>query len=152
MGKIDELDLKILENLQKDGRMSFRELGRNLDVPHTTVFTRVERLKKKGVINKFAALVHPHEQNGQLGIIVINSTTSESKKIAEQISRHKEAKRVFRTFDGKVIVKAVVTSEGGQKALEEFLSKIGSHQMTVYPISDVVKYDHTVHDDIIKAG
>ena len=149
--KIDELDLKILQNLQDEGRMSFRKLGRKLDVPHTTIFTRVERLKKKGIIKKFQAVIHPHEQNGQIGLIVLNVPPSESKRIAEEVSKLKEAKKVMRTFDGKIIIKAVV-SKDGNRGLEEFLSKLEGYPMTVYPIHDVVKYDHGVHSEIIKAG
>jgi len=150
--KIDNLDLKILQHLQEDGRMSFREIGRRLDVPHTTVFTRVERLKKKGVIKKFSAIIHPHEQNGQIGVVIVNAPPSESKKIAEEIAKHEEAKKVFRTFDGKIIVKAVVADDGGQKGLEKFLAKLNGHSMQVYHVHDVVKYDHGVHDEIIKAA
>lgn len=150
--KVDDLDLKILQHLQNNGRMSYRELGRILDTPHTTIFTRVEKLKNKGVINKFAALIHPHEQNAQIGVIVINSSPNQSKKLAEEISKHKEAKKVFRTLDGKIIIKAVVTNEGGQQGLEELLSRLNDHPMTVYPIHEVVKYDHTIHDEILRGG
>jgi DNA-binding Lrp family transcriptional regulator len=40
--KIDELDLEIIKYLQADARMSFRDIGKNLGVPHTTVFTRAD--------------------------------------------------------------------------------------------------------------
>jgi len=39
--KIDELDVEIIKYLQEDARMSFRQIGKNLGVPHTTVFTRL---------------------------------------------------------------------------------------------------------------
>ncbi|MFH1788505.1 MAG: Lrp/AsnC family transcriptional regulator [Candidatus Altiarchaeota archaeon] len=148
--KLDNLDLTILKNLQENGRMSFRELGRKLDVPHTTVFTRVERLKKKGVIKKFAALLHPHELGGQINLIVLDAPPSESKGIAKKIAELDEAKKVFRTYDGKVIIKAVVPSNSPEKGLEDFLTKLDGHHFTLYTINDIVKFDHIVHEDILK--
>ncbi|HIE33980.1 MAG TPA: AsnC family transcriptional regulator, partial [Candidatus Altiarchaeales archaeon] len=47
--KIDKLDVEIIKNLQQDARLSFRELGQKLNVPHTTVFTRADRLVEKGI-------------------------------------------------------------------------------------------------------
>lgn len=148
--KIDETDLNIIQHLQEDGRLSYRELGRRLDIPHTTIFTRVERLKRRGVIKKFSAIIHPHESGGQIGIVIIETPPSESKKVAEDIAKFDEAKKVFRTFDGKVIVKAVVPNHSGQKGFEEFLTKLNGYPITVYAAHDVVKYDHSVHREILE--
>lgn len=147
--KLDELDLTILKHLQEDGRLSFRELGRRLNIPHTTVFTRVERLKKRGVIKKFAAILHPHELGGQINMIVLDANPSESKALANQIAELDDAKKVFRTLDGKIIIKAVV-SNSPEKGVEEFLTKIEGHPFTLYSVKDIVKFDHTVHEDILK--
>lgn len=146
--KIDNLDLDILEHLQDDGRLSFRELGRRLSVPHTTVFTRVERLKKKGVIKKFSAIVHAHENCGQMGIIIVSPPPSESKRVAEDVSKFDEAKKVFRTLDGKVVIKAIV-SNNAVNGLESFLTKLNGHPMEVYAAHDIIKYDHGVHREVL---
>lgn len=148
--KIDNLDLDILEHLQDEGRLSFRELGRRLKVPHTTVFTRVERLKKRGIIKKFSAIILPHENCGQLGIIIVSPPPSESKNVAEAVSKFDEAKKVFRTLDGKVVIKAIVTGDANQNGLEEFLTKLNGHPMEVYAANDVIKYDHSIHREILE--
>lgn len=148
--KFDQLDLTILKHLQDDGRLSFRELGRKLDIPHTTVFTRVERLKKKGVIKKFAAILHPHELGGQINVIVLEPNPSESKSLAKKISELEGAKNVFRTLDGKIIIHAVVPSDPEAQGIEDFLTKIEGRPFTLYSINDIVKFDHKVHEDILK--
>lgn len=148
--KLDELDLSIIKNLQDDGRMSFRELGRKLDVPHTTVFTRVQRLKRKGIIKKFSAILHPHEVGGKINLIVLDASPAESKKVAQKIAELDEAKNVFRTFDGKIIIKAVVSGKSEDKGIEEFLTKMDGIPLTLYTINDVVKFDHGVHEDILR--
>ena len=146
--KIDKLDLEIIKYLQDDGRMSFRELGRKLDVPHTTIFTRVNRLMDQGVIKKFSAVIHPHEIGFQIGYVIINAPPSKSKEIAEEVSGFNEARHVFRTVDGKVIIKTVVSTP--HHGLEQFLTKLNGHDMSVYPVHDIVKFDHTMHEDALK--
>ena len=113
--KLDELDLTILNKLQENGRMSFRELGRKIKVPHTTVFTRVERLKKRDIIKKFSAILHPHDVGGQINLIVIDASPKESKEVAKKVAEFDEAKKVFRTFDGKIIVKAIVPNSPNKR-------------------------------------
>lgn len=56
---LDDLDWRILEHLQQDGRMTFTELARrvNLSAPATT--ERVRRLEQLGVITGYAAVVDP---------------------------------------------------------------------------------------------
>ena len=53
MGRIDELDLKLLRALQGDGRRSFREIAEELDVAEGTVYNRVNKLREEGVIKNF---------------------------------------------------------------------------------------------------
>jgi len=51
--KIDETDERILDELRENSRVSYRELARSLGIPHTTVWTRVGKLRKRGIIKKF---------------------------------------------------------------------------------------------------
>ncbi len=146
--KIDDLDLEIIRQLQDDARMSYREIGRKLDVPHTTIFTRTERLIKSGIIKKFSAILHPHDIGLQTGFIFVKALPSESNRIAKSISEFDEVRNVFRTFDGKIIAKVVVPNHG-HTGLEEFLKKMNGLPMDVYPIHEVVKFEHDVHKDML---
>ena len=51
--KIDDLDLKLIKELQGDGRKSFREIAEKLDVAEGTVYNRVNKLREEGVIKNF---------------------------------------------------------------------------------------------------
>ncbi|MFZ2455912.1 MAG: winged helix-turn-helix transcriptional regulator [Candidatus Altiarchaeia archaeon] len=148
--KIDKLDLEIIKNLQDDARLSFRQLAKKLNIPHTTVFTRAERLVKKGVINKFAAVMHPHELGLQTGYVIINAPPSESKNIAKKLASYSEVQDVFRTFDGKVISRVVVSNKGNNTGFEEFLTKLDNCNFTAYPVHDVVKYETAIQTDMLK--
>ncbi|MCF7936182.1 MAG: Lrp/AsnC family transcriptional regulator [Synergistales bacterium] len=54
---MDETDRKILEELQRDGRVSFRELGRRIGLSGSAVIERVRRMEAEEVIVGYAALV-----------------------------------------------------------------------------------------------
>ena len=51
--KVDDLDLKILRQLQKDARQSYREIAEGLKVAEGTVYNRVNKLQELGVIKRF---------------------------------------------------------------------------------------------------
>ncbi|MBN2014707.1 MAG: AsnC family transcriptional regulator [Candidatus Altiarchaeota archaeon] len=142
--KVDKLDLSIIKHLQEDARLSFRELGQKLGVPHTTVFTRAERLLDRGVIKNFSAILHPHDLGLQIGYIIVDVPPSQSKDTANHIAHFEEARKVFRTFDGKIIVEVLVSGE--HKGLEEFLARLNVSPVRVYPVHDVVKFDHKIHE------
>ena len=57
---MDEMDLKILELLQDDGKLSYVALGQQVGLSVTAVKERVKRLKKDGVITGNHYLVNPH--------------------------------------------------------------------------------------------
>jgi len=147
--KIDNLDLEIIKHLQGNARLSFRELGRKLGVPHTTIFTRAERLLKRGIIKKFSAIIHPHDLGLKFSILFINAPASESKNIANEVAKHPEVRKVFRTVDGKIIAKVVVPNHG-HKGLEEFLTKLNGYNMSVYPIHEVTKFEHDIPVELLK--
>ncbi|HDH41245.1 MAG TPA: AsnC family transcriptional regulator [Candidatus Altiarchaeales archaeon] len=147
--KIDNLDLEIIKHLQQDARLSFRKLGRKLGVPHTTVFTRAERLLDRGVIKNFSAILHPHDLGLQIGFIFVDAPPSQSKEIAAKLSSFDEVRKVFRTFDGKIIAKVVVPR--GHHGFEEFLTKLDSFPINAYPVHEVVKFDHSIPESGLKS-
>ena len=59
MTQLDELDMRILEILQKDGRMALTRLSAHLDVPHTTIRDRLKKLEGGGVIERYVAVLDP---------------------------------------------------------------------------------------------
>ncbi len=59
MAEIDDVDREILRALQKDARASFKKVGREIGVSEATVFVRVKKLRDKGVLRGFKAIVDP---------------------------------------------------------------------------------------------
>jgi len=54
---IDEIDKKILDLFNEDGRMSYRKIAKRLDISIGTVHNRIEKLTNTGIIKKFAPVI-----------------------------------------------------------------------------------------------
>jgi Lrp/AsnC family leucine-responsive transcriptional regulator len=52
---LDRVDWQIVEELQADGRLSFKELGRRINLSAPAVAERVRRLEESGVITGYRA-------------------------------------------------------------------------------------------------
>jgi DNA-binding Lrp family transcriptional regulator len=54
---MDDVDLKILDVLVRDGRISVNELANQAHVSRATAYNRFERLRRDGVVRGFHAIV-----------------------------------------------------------------------------------------------
>ncbi|MGA9325650.1 MAG: winged helix-turn-helix transcriptional regulator, partial [Salegentibacter sp.] len=59
--KLDRIDLKILQQLQEDSKMTNKELSNQLGLSVTAIYERIKRLEREGVISKYVALVDPEK-------------------------------------------------------------------------------------------
>ncbi|MEA4892346.1 MAG: Lrp/AsnC family transcriptional regulator [Peptococcaceae bacterium] len=56
---LDVLDQKIMDLLSEDGRLTYAELGRMLNLSRVAVRDRVNRLVDSGVIERFSIIINP---------------------------------------------------------------------------------------------
>ena len=59
MAKLDELDRKILRALQEDATVSMDALAKQIGSSKTPVWSRIQKMRKVGIIEKQVALVNP---------------------------------------------------------------------------------------------
>ena len=57
MKNITNKELKILAYLRSNGRHTVTQIGKKLGLPRTTVFDKIKKLKRLGLINHFTAIV-----------------------------------------------------------------------------------------------
>jgi Lrp/AsnC family leucine-responsive transcriptional regulator len=57
--RLDDIDWAILDHLQAEGRVGFRELGRRVGLSAPAVTARVHRLEAAGVIVGYRAMLDP---------------------------------------------------------------------------------------------
>jgi len=79
--ELDKIDLRILRQLQKDGRLTNAELAQRVDVSPATCHRRTQRLFDEGYIRNVRATVAPDRvRRGALVIVgvVLDRSTPES--------------------------------------------------------------------------
>ena len=59
MSRMDALDIKILESLQRKGRMSNAEMAERVNLSPSACHRRIQRLEDDGVIRDYVALLNP---------------------------------------------------------------------------------------------
>jgi DNA-binding Lrp family transcriptional regulator len=95
--KIDELDMRILREMNEDARRSFREVARALGVSISTVSNRVRRLEEARVITGYVPVLDP-KRIGYDIIAVIGVKISHGKLLEVQRKIGKD-ERVFGVYD-----------------------------------------------------
>lgn len=58
MNPFDEFDIRIIKELEKDGRMAFSTIAATLKISNTMVHQRVNRLTEQGIISGIRPLVN----------------------------------------------------------------------------------------------
>jgi len=66
MVKIDNLDLKILSELSKDAGISVPKLSKKIKINPSVVYSRIKRLLKRKLIEKFTIVVNDYELGYQV--------------------------------------------------------------------------------------
>ena len=84
---LDRLDLKILDLLQRQGRMSMTELGEQIGLSTSPVSERVRRLERRGVITGYHARVNPQALGRSLLVFVEITLSSKSPQVFEKVRR-----------------------------------------------------------------
>jgi len=70
LSSTDAADLRILRILQQDGRITNQELARQAGLSPASCFDRVKRLRERGIILGYTALLDPHQLGSALMIFV----------------------------------------------------------------------------------
>ena len=87
MIELDELDLRILEQLQNDASISNRELALRVHASPPTCLRRVRRLSEQGVIRRQVALLDPKQLGPSLTAIVEITLDRQGEEYLQQFER-----------------------------------------------------------------
>jgi Lrp/AsnC family transcriptional regulator, leucine-responsive regulatory protein len=129
--ELDRIAWKIVEELQRDARLSWAELGRRVGLTTPAVAERVHRLEKLGVIRGFHADISL-ERLGLPILIFVRLSMSGPEALVrtfqQQVKTWDEVLECHRvTGSDSFIVKARVVSV---EHLEAFLDKLGHYGTT----------------------
>ncbi len=121
--ELDEKDLAIIKILQEDGRASYKDIARKLNMHENTVRFRVRRLIEKGVIRGIVAIVDPRKLGLKASAAMMLKL--ETDKMEEALSTLKEMKEITNIyqFSGEYDLILVVFGRD-LKHLEEIRKRI----------------------------
>lgn len=81
---LDKIDLAILRALQKDARITIKEMAASMNLSTTPIFERLRKLERKGYIEKQVAIVNPSMLNLKLTVFISLSISDHSSQALEQ--------------------------------------------------------------------
>jgi Lrp/AsnC family leucine-responsive transcriptional regulator len=67
---LDDIDLKILNLLLQDGRIAHSAIGKEIDLSGPSVYARIQRMEREGIIKGYAALLAPEKVGRGLAAFV----------------------------------------------------------------------------------
>ncbi len=86
MERLDETDVKILQELQKDAKLTVKELAAKVNLSPSPVFERQKRLEKEGYIKGYVAVVDPVMSGNGIMVLCNVSLKHHSKEFSRQFT------------------------------------------------------------------
>ena len=118
--RVDEVDRKIIEALQQNGRESFRGIATRVGVSEATVRARYGRLTREGIL-QVVAVTNPLGLGFEQAFVGVKTSGAPS-GVADEISKWPEADYVVVTAGQFDVVVEVVAS--GRTELLELTNRI----------------------------
>ena len=87
MATLDDIDIQILKTLQKNAKLTTKELADAVHLTPTPVFERQKRLEKRGYIKKYVAILDPEKLNQGLLVFCKVKLTQINHEIADAFVR-----------------------------------------------------------------
>ncbi len=138
---MDEIDKKIIAQLQVDGRTTLQDLAKNTGFSSMGIKKRLERLLKNGTI-KVSALINPNVLKLHPAIVMLEMENAEA--MQDILDRFEECPRViqiFKTMGGYNLI-AIVVAETKETLESISMEKCslrcskGIRRSEFYPISE----------------
>jgi Lrp/AsnC family leucine-responsive transcriptional regulator len=120
---LDTTDLRILDELQRDGALSNVELARRVHLSPSPCLARVKALEASGVIERYVAIASAGKLGLGLNVFISISLKSQSKEdladFERRIAEHDEVMECYlMTGDSDYLIRVAVADIG---ALEKFI-------------------------------
>ena len=126
---LDEIDLQILRTLQKNAKLTTKELAERVNLTPTPVFERLKRLERQDYIKRYTAILNPEKLGQGLLVFCKVKLTQINHEIADlfmrRVQRIPEVTECYNTsgqYDYLLKVRA-----RDMKAYQEFvINKLGT--------------------------
>jgi DNA-binding Lrp family transcriptional regulator len=139
---MDIVDLKILELLKENSRMSFNDISESVGKTEATVRRRVKKLTEQGVIEKFTIEYNIDNKPRTRATVKVEPDFKEIKRILKELLEIEEITNIWRlSGDCGLFMKVEIPSiEQFNPLIEEKISQIkGVKIVETCFITDVIK-------------
>jgi DNA-binding Lrp family transcriptional regulator len=121
---LDSLDWEILKALQENSRQTYSEVGRQLGVAHSTVYDRIRKMEKSGLIKRWTVELDLEKigVNYVTAWMTVYTDPKESENVAKALSEAKEVLEVSMSLSEELLIIAKVIARN-QNELHAFIAK-----------------------------
>jgi len=122
---LDDLDWSILKALQENAKQTYTEIGRRFGVAHSTIYDRIKRMEKSGIIRKYTAVVDLEKLGIKniSAIMTVFTDPKESEKVAKKLSESKEVLEISTSLSEELSIIAKVAAKD-QDELHSFIAQM----------------------------
>ena len=135
---MDEKDLIIIDALKKDASLSVAKLAINTNLPSTTIYNRVKKLRDSGIIKNYTINIDKERVYGNIvGIILIKASNTDQRLIVQKLLEHSSVENAaIMTGNTDIVIRIRVRSiEDLNKFILDYLRKIKGIQDSTTMIS-----------------
>ena len=131
---LDEVDRKILRELQKDGRASFRDISSRIGVSTPTVSSRVQAMLDVGLIKGYSTMLDA-DVLGQISVtLLLESKPSDLDRVVEKIRDEEIVRQIYVLSDSRIMC---ILSFYNQIKYQRFLESLAQ-------VPEIVRMDNSM--------
>lgn len=124
MPELDDIDKAILRRLQEHARISFKEIAKEVGTSEATIFVRVKKLQKSGIIKAFRAIVNPQSVGKQVtAFALVKAEPRSYPKMLAQLASFEDICEIYDVTGAYYSIVKMRT--GTSEQLAQILDKIG---------------------------
>jgi Lrp/AsnC family transcriptional regulator, leucine-responsive regulatory protein len=137
--KLDDIDIKILQQLQQDSKITNKEISNKLDLSVTAIYERIKRLERNKVVSRYVALLNPEKVDKGFTVLcqikLLQHTQAYMEKFETEVARLPEVLECYHVsgeydYNLKVVVKDMEAYREFMVTKLTTLEHIGSTQST----------------------
>ncbi len=122
--KLDGRDVEILNILQENGRLSFRQISEITGLSVPTVSSRINDMEQAGIIRGYRADLVPENLGEFSAVAEIVVRPSEADLVSEELSKNPSVRQIFRLSNGKILILCTFTGVSSMNSFSFFVSSL----------------------------
>lgn len=100
---LDDVDRKILRELQQDGRASFRDISARINISTPTVSSRVQAMVDLGLIRGYSTMLDA-DMLGQVSVaLMLESRPADLDRVVEKIKDEEIVRQIYVLSDSRIL-------------------------------------------------